>query len=191
MRERFGRPCCRETIRAALHRLGLSWKKAKKLLGRADPARRRGFIARLRPLLEGARHDRHRLVYLDEAHVHQDADLGHGWGVRGERFHVTSSSPELSARVSDTGGEFGSLAELAALGGLQPGVRPMSLRPQQPIPSVPDDTARIARAAFGTRNPYLILRDRLGTLFTDADFADPYPKRGQPAYATRRGGSRW
>ncbi len=62
----------------------------------------------------------------------------------------------------------------------------MSLRPQQPIPPVPDDTARIARAAFRTRNPYLILRDRLGTLFTDADFADLYPKRGQPAYAPWR-----
>src|SRR5215212_4988055 len=37
-RERFGRVCCRETIRAALHRRKLSWKKAKKLLGRADPA---------------------------------------------------------------------------------------------------------------------------------------------------------
>ena len=62
----------------------------------------------------------------------------------------------------------------------------MSLRPQQPIPSVPEDTARIARAAFGTRNPYLILRDRLGALFTDADFADLFPKRGQPAYAPWR-----
>ncbi len=62
----------------------------------------------------------------------------------------------------------------------------MSLRPQQPLPPVPDDTARIARAAFRTRNPYLILRDRLGTLFTDADFADLYPKRGQPAYAPWR-----
>jgi hypothetical protein len=30
---------CRETIRAALHRLALSWKKAKKLLGRADRKR--------------------------------------------------------------------------------------------------------------------------------------------------------
>jgi hypothetical protein len=37
VRERFGLVCCRETIRAALHRLKLSWKKAKKLLGRADP----------------------------------------------------------------------------------------------------------------------------------------------------------
>ena len=62
----------------------------------------------------------------------------------------------------------------------------MSLRPPQPIPPVPDDTARVARAAFRTRNPYLILRDRLGTLFTDADFADLYPKRGQPAYAPWR-----
>ncbi len=54
----------------------------------------------------------------------------------------------------------------------------MSLRPQQPLPPVPNDTARVARAAFRTRNPYLILRDRLGTLFTDADFADLYSKRG-------------
>src|SRR3954447_12463415 len=35
--QQFGRRYCRETIRAALHRLKLSWKKAKKLLGRADP----------------------------------------------------------------------------------------------------------------------------------------------------------
>jgi len=62
----------------------------------------------------------------------------------------------------------------------------MSLQPQQPIPPVPDDTARIARAACGTRSPYLILRDRLGNLFTNADFADLYPKRGQPAYAPWR-----
>ncbi len=43
----------------------------------------------------------------------------------------------------------------------------MSLRPQQPIPLVPDDTARVARAAFRTRNPYLILRDRLGVATRD------------------------
>ena len=34
---------CRETIRTALHRRKLSWKKAKKLLGRADPERRQAF----------------------------------------------------------------------------------------------------------------------------------------------------
>ena len=100
VRERFGRLLCRETIRAALHRLKLSWKKARKLLGRADPERRHAFVAQLEGLLEGAQHDRHQLVYLDEAHIHQDADLGSGWGERGRRFHVASSSPGLSAKVS-------------------------------------------------------------------------------------------
>jgi len=97
---RFGRLCCRETIRAALHRLGLSWKKAKKLLGRANSERRAAFVEQLRPLLDDAQRDRHQLVYLDEAHIHQDVDLGHGWGERGKRFFVASSSPGLSAKVS-------------------------------------------------------------------------------------------
>jgi transposase len=39
-------------------------------------------------------------VYLDEAHIHQDADLGYGWLVRGERLWVCSNSPRLSAKVS-------------------------------------------------------------------------------------------
>src|SRR5215217_5897547 len=62
----------------------------------------------------------------------------------------------------------------------------MSLRLQQPVPSVPDDTARIARAAFPRGNPYLLLRDRLGPVFDDAGFADLYPQRGQPGYTPWR-----
>src|SRR5215218_6212860 len=62
----------------------------------------------------------------------------------------------------------------------------MSLRLQQPIPPVPDDTARIARAAFPRGNPYLRLRDRLGPVFDDTGFADLYPQRGQPAYTPWR-----
>ena len=100
MRERFGRVCCRETIRAALHRLGLSWTKAKKLLGRADPVQRQAFIEQLQSVLAAAQRDQHLLVYLDEAHIHQDADLGYGWAARGQRLWVTSSSPGLSAKVS-------------------------------------------------------------------------------------------
>src|SRR3954465_11410675 len=65
--ERFGRTCCRETIRAALHRLGLSWKKAKKLLGRADPERRRAFVEQIQGILAGAQHDRHRPGYTGQA----------------------------------------------------------------------------------------------------------------------------
>jgi transposase len=100
VRARFGLVVCRETIRAALHRLKLSWKKAKKLLGRADPERRQAFIEPLQGLLAGAQRDQHLLVYVDEAHIHQDADLGYGWGERGQRFFVASSSPGLSAKVS-------------------------------------------------------------------------------------------
>jgi transposase len=100
VRERFGRRCCRETIRAALHRHKLSWTKAKKLLGRADPERRQAFVEQLRDVLAGAQRDQHLVVVLDEAHIHQDADLGYGWAERGQRLWVASRSPGLSARVS-------------------------------------------------------------------------------------------
>lgn len=100
MRERFSRRYCRETIRRALRRLDLSWKKARKLRGRAEPERRESFVGQIGALLDGARDERHTLVYLDEAHIHQDVDLGYGWSERGQRFHVASSSPGLSAKVS-------------------------------------------------------------------------------------------
>ena len=100
VRERFGLLCCRETIRVVLHRRKLSWKKAKKLLGRANPEQRQAFIEQFQGVLEGAQRDRHLLVYVDEAHLHQDADLGYGWAERGQRLWVASSSPGLSARVS-------------------------------------------------------------------------------------------
>ena len=48
----------------------------------------------------------------------------------------------------------------------------------QPLPSVPDDTARIAHAAFRRGSLYVLLRDQLGAVFADADFADLYPTPG-------------
>ena len=62
--ERFGLRCCRETIRAALHRLDLSWKKAKTLLGRADSAKRQAFVGQVQDLLAGAQRDRYLLVSI-------------------------------------------------------------------------------------------------------------------------------
>jgi transposase len=56
----------------------------------------------------------------------------------------------------------------------------MSLRPH-PISPVPEDTVRIARAAFPKGNPSLLLRDTLGTIFDDADFATLFPACGQPS----------
>src|SRR5215213_937425 len=56
----------------------------------------------------------------------------------------------------------------------------MSLRPD-PIKPVPEETARIARAAFRKVYPLLILRYELDAIFADADFTDLFPKLGQPA----------
>ncbi len=61
----------------------------------------------------------------------------------------------------------------------------MCLR-SQPIPAVPDETARVARAAFPHGNTYVRLRDEPGTVFVDGDFAALYPARGQPAAAPWR-----
>ncbi len=56
----------------------------------------------------------------------------------------------------------------------------MTLHPQ-PILPVPDDTAKVARAAFPKGNRYLQLRDELGTPYDDALFSELYPQDGQPA----------
>jgi transposase len=55
----------------------------------------------------------------------------------------------------------------------------MALHPHVIAP-VPDETARVARAAFPTGNPSLPWRDHLGTMFQDDDFAALFPARGSP-----------
>lgn len=61
----------------------------------------------------------------------------------------------------------------------------MSLRPA-PVPEVPEETARVARAAFPKGNLYLTMRDTFGVFFQDEAFAPLYPQRGQPAEAPWR-----
>ena len=55
----------------------------------------------------------------------------------------------------------------------------MSLHPHVIAP-VPEETARVARAAFPKGHPYLTFRDALGTIFQDEDFATLFPLGGQP-----------
>jgi transposase len=55
----------------------------------------------------------------------------------------------------------------------------MSLRPQ-PVGSIPEQTARVAHAAFPKGHPYLTLREHLGTIFQDEDFAALFPAWGYP-----------
>jgi len=54
------------------------------------------------------------------------------------------------------------------------------LHPQE-IPPLPEETARVARAILPQGNRYLLLREELGTIYTDELFAEGYPRLGQPA----------
>jgi len=95
VKQTFEIECCRETLRRVLKQLGFSWKKARKLLNKANPAKRASFLESLKGLLDDALHEQCLLVYVDEAHVHLDTDEGYGWSIKGERFWVSSSSPGL------------------------------------------------------------------------------------------------
>src|SRR5437763_7353285 len=55
----------------------------------------------------------------------------------------------------------------------------MSLHPHV-IEPVPEETARVAHAAFPKGHPYLPFRDVLGTIFQDEDFATLFPAWGHP-----------
>jgi transposase len=61
----------------------------------------------------------------------------------------------------------------------------MTMFPQA-IGPIPEETARIARAANPKGTLAMWLRDELGAMYTDEDFADLYPERGQPALSPWR-----
>jgi transposase len=54
------------------------------------------------------------------------------------------------------------------------------------IIDIPEETVEVAQAAFPKGNVYLLMRDRLGSIYQDEDFAALFPTRGQPAEAPWR-----
>ena len=78
----------------------VGWKKCKKLLGKADPAKRAAFFAQFQELFEEVCADRLILIYLDEAHFHRDMDLGYTWAPKGEPAWRLSSCLPLSDRIN-------------------------------------------------------------------------------------------
>ncbi|GHO49262.1 IS1182 family transposase [Ktedonospora formicarum] len=56
----------------------------------------------------------------------------------------------------------------------------MSLQPE-PLPQVPEETARVARLLFPKGNRYMWLRDELSGIYHDEQFLSLYPKGGQLA----------
>lgn len=61
----------------------------------------------------------------------------------------------------------------------------MCLKPEA-LDVVPEETARIAHAAYPKGNIYLQLRDEFGAIYRDEQFAELYPRQGQPAQAPWR-----
>ncbi len=61
----------------------------------------------------------------------------------------------------------------------------MSLQPEV-IGPVPEETARVARAAFPKGNVYMQMRDVLGVIYDDESFAALFARRGRPAEAPWR-----
>src|SRR3954467_11477916 len=59
------------------------------------------------------------------------------------------------------------------------------LQPQDTT-AIPELTRQVAHAAFPDGSLAMILRDQLGPIFADADFADLYPALGQPAASPAR-----
>src|SRR3954451_10568908 len=61
----------------------------------------------------------------------------------------------------------------------------MSLPPQS-VHSIPEETQRVAQAAFPKGTLCLRIADELGSLYRDDQFADLFPNRGQPAASPAR-----
>src|SRR5215470_4930734 len=61
----------------------------------------------------------------------------------------------------------------------------MSLRPRPPL-AIPEETYRVAHAAFPKGTLCLRIADELGDLYRDEQFAELFPTRGQPATSPAR-----
>lgn len=61
----------------------------------------------------------------------------------------------------------------------------MSLKAES-LPPIPEETRRVAQAAYPKGSLVMRMREQLGAIFTDTDFAGLFAKRGQPAEAPWR-----
>jgi transposase len=98
--DRLGRDAARNTIRRILRAARLGWKKVKKLLGKAKPAKRAEHITLLEGLFARVCRGEVTLIYIDESHFHQDLDEGYTWSKKGQRAWRVSTTPGLSERLN-------------------------------------------------------------------------------------------
>jgi len=98
--EQLGVPVSRGTLRTILTQAGLSWKKCKKLLTKADPEKRARFVEAFQALYQRMLDGKVRILYIDEAHLHQDMDLGYTWAPKGTPAWRATLSPALAKRIN-------------------------------------------------------------------------------------------
>lgn len=100
VKQAFGNEVSRATLRTLLKGQRMSWKKCQKLLKKASPEERAAFIERFQALYEQACREEIVLVYIDEAHIHRDMDLGYTWAAVGKVAWRVSECPPLADRIS-------------------------------------------------------------------------------------------
>jgi transposase len=98
--ERFGQELSRRSCLRYLHRLGFVWKRPKRRLVKADPAKREAFAAQYRDLVAEARARGARIFFVDEAHFRADGDLRGLWTLKGQPALVDSTSPKYGEKAS-------------------------------------------------------------------------------------------
>lgn len=98
--ERFQVKVSVSLIRRILKGGRLSWKKCRKVLRKADPEKRRAYIELFAGLYEQMTGDKVRLVYVDEAHIHRDMQIGYTWATTGQPAWRISHCPPLADRIN-------------------------------------------------------------------------------------------
>jgi hypothetical protein len=98
--QKLGLTVSKGLLHKLLHQLHLSWKKCKKLLGKANPQKRAEYLQTFAELYERMRRGEVELIYVDESHFHRDLDLGYTWSPVGERVWRISDCPGLAERIN-------------------------------------------------------------------------------------------
>jgi transposase len=96
----MGHKVSRTTLRTLLKQAGLSWKKSKRVLAKADPQKRAEYVKRFQMWFEQVCQGQLRLIYVDEVHLHQDLQLGYRWSTVGEADWVPSHCLSLQNRLN-------------------------------------------------------------------------------------------
>lgn len=100
VKQSMGRRPSRNLLRSLLKKQGLRWKKCKKVLGKANAKRRQAYIEQFQLLFEEICRKETILLYIDEAHIHRDLDLGYTWAEKGQPAFRLSQCPPLADRIN-------------------------------------------------------------------------------------------